>query len=63
MANSEARASNKDNSPQASVQAEQEEPTLHKIKSMLVDIQITVSSMDSHLENHHCSVLHLYCLQ
>ena len=44
MANSVAGASNEDNLSQASNQAEQE-PSLHEIKSMLVDIQITVSSI------------------
>ena len=45
MASSEAGARNEDNLFQASEQAEQEEPSLHEIKSMLVDIQITVSSI------------------
>lgn len=45
MASSEAGASNEDNLSQPSEQAEQEEPSLHEIKSMLVDIQITVSSI------------------
>ena len=45
MAKSEAGASNEDNLSQASDQAEQEEPSLHEIKSLLVDIQITVSSI------------------
>ena len=44
MVNSVAGASNEDNLSQASNQAEQE-PSLHEIKSMLVDIQITVSSI------------------
>ena len=44
MANSVSGASNEDNLSQASNQAEQE-PSLHEIKSMLVDIQITVSSI------------------
>ena len=48
MASSEAGASNEENLSQPSEQAEQEEqeePSLHEIKSMLVDIQITVSSI------------------
>ena len=45
MANSEAGASEEDNLSQASGQVEQEELSLHEIKSMLVDIQITVSSI------------------
>ena len=45
MASSEAGARNEENLFQASEQAEQEEPSLHEIKSMLVDIQITVSSI------------------
>ena len=40
-----AGASKEDNLSQASDQVEQEEPSLHEIKSMLVDIQITVSSI------------------
>ena len=44
MANSVAGASNEDNLSQASNQAEQE-PSLHEIKSMLVDVQITVPSI------------------
>ena len=39
------RESNEDNLSQPSDQAEQEEPSLHEIKSMLVDIQINVSSI------------------
>jgi len=45
MASSEAGARNEENLFQASEQAEQEEPCLHEIKSMLVDIQITMSSI------------------
>ena len=45
MASSEADARNEENLFQASEQAEQEEPSLHEIKSMLVDKQITVSSI------------------
>lgn len=45
MASSEAGRSNEDNLSQPRGQAEQEEPSLHEIKLMLVDIQITVSSI------------------
>ena len=45
MANSVAGASNEDNLSQPRDQAEQEEPSLHETKSMLVDLQITVSSI------------------
>ena len=45
MANTEAGMSKEDNLRQASDQVEQEEPSQHEIKPMLVDIQITVSSI------------------
>jgi len=45
LSNSEAGARNEENLSQASEEEEQEEPSLHEIKSMLVDIQITVSSI------------------
>ena len=45
MANSVAGASNEGNLSQVSDQAGQEKPSLHEIKSVLVDIQITVSSI------------------
>ena len=45
MANNEAGTEQGRQCRQASDQVEREEPSLHEIKSMLVDIQITVSSI------------------
>ena len=45
MANSVSGASNEDNLSQAPSNQAEQEPSLHEIKSMLVDIQITVSSI------------------